>query len=214
MKLNSIRFLIFDLDGTLVDTSSGVVQSVNATLKFFGEPPRTDREIIKFIGFPLLEMFSAFSSKPYNLLWQKFQELGKDVITESAIAIDGVTETLVELRKRGYRLGIGTTKIHYHLEKIVRKFSWQETFEALVGADDVSRVKPHPDAFLKAMAILNGSETNTLIVGDTINDILAAKAASLPVALVESPYGNSDYPPIAAPDLKLKRISDLLSLLP
>ncbi len=214
MKLNSIRVLIFDLDGTLVDTSAGVVQSVNATLQYFGEPPRPDREIIKFIGFPLGEMFSAFSSKPYDLLWQKFQELGKDAITESAVAIDGVAETVAELRRRGYRLGIGTTKIHYHLEKIVRKFSWDKTFEALVGADDVPRVKPHPDAFLKAMAILKGSETNTLIVGDTINDILAARAASLPIALVESPYGNSDFPEAAAPDLSLKRFSDLLRILP
>ena len=213
MKLRNIKNLIFDLDGTLIDSSEGVVNTVNATLKHFGEPERTPPEITRFIGYPLEEMFHTFSHLPYPELWEKFQELGRDVITDFSQPIEGVDLVLKELHQRGYRLGIGTTKIHFHLDKIVRKFEWNQLFDALVGADDVPRVKPHPDAFLQVMSLLGGNTSNSLVVGDTINDLLAARAAGLTAAILPSPYGTSISSHSAAPDIKLKNFAELLQLL-
>lgn len=213
MNLDNIKNLIFDLDGTLIDSSKGVVIAVNATLKHFGEPERTPSEITRFIGFPLEEMFHAFSRRPYPELWRKFQELGRDVITDLSLPIEGVDPTLKELNHRGFKLGIGTTKIHYHLDKIVRKFEWNRLFGALVGADDVPRVKPYPDAFLRVMGLLEGDTSNSLVVGDTVNDLLAAHAAGFPAAILPSPYGSSIISHSAAPDFKLKNFAELLQLL-
>jgi phosphoglycolate phosphatase-like HAD superfamily hydrolase len=210
---SNIKHLIFDLDGTLIDSSEGVVIAVNRALESIGEKMRRPEEIKRFIGFPLEQMFQFFSNKSYKDFWENFQRVGIDEIATSAIPICGADETLHLLYGRGYKLGIGTTKMRIHLEKIITKLNWTPILSAFIGADDVAQVKPAPDVFIKVMQLLGGDISNSLVIGDTINDVIAAHSAGLPVVAVHSPFGDNRELEKSRPDVIIQNIKELPSVL-
>jgi len=211
--LAGIRYIIFDLDGTLVDSSEGVVIATNYALTKIGEPSRRPEEIIPFIGCPLEDMFQAFSEGEYEEFWRYFQEKGETAIASTTHMIGAADEVLRDLHRKKYIMGIGTTKMRIHVAKILARLNWEELISAYVGADDVARVKPAPDAFLKTMAALGGNKSNSLVVGDTINDVFAAKAAGLPIVAVKSPFGRKNELEQSNPDFLLESLADLPALL-
>ena len=204
--------LIFDLDGTLIDSSEGVIISTNYGLAAIGEKTREPEEIKKFIGYPLEVMFESFSNKSYPEFLKLFQLKAKEAVVESTVAIGRSGEVLEELYKRGYRLGIGTTKIRIHIEKILDKLNWRKYIVAYVGADDVTNVKPAPEAFVKAMKLMEADATNSVVIGDTVNDILAAQAAGVPAIAVKSIFGGNDKLKASNPDKMINNIEELLGI--
>ncbi len=204
--------LIFDLDGTLIDSSEGVVISTNYALTSIGEKAREPEEIKQFIGYPLEEMFASFSDKSYPEFWKYFQEKAKEAVVASTIPIGRSGEVLSELYDRGYRIGIGTTKIRVHIEKILDKLNWRKYIIAYVGADDVTNVKPAPEAFIKAMTLMEANSSNSVVIGDTVNDILAAQAAGIPVIGVKSIFGGNGKLQKSNPDRLINNIEELLEI--
>lgn len=204
--------LIFDLDGTLIDSSEGVVISTNYALESIGDKAREPDEIKQFIGYPLEEMFDSFSNKPYPEFWKYFREKAKEAVVASTVPIGRSGEVLKELYNRGYRLGIGTTKIRIHIEKILDKLNWQKYIFAYVGADDVTHVKPAPDPFIKAMALMESDSSNSVVIGDTVNDILAARAAGIPTIGVKSVFGGERKLIESNPDRLINNIEELLEI--
>lgn len=204
--------LIFDLDGTLIDSSEGVVISTNYALTSIGEKARKPDEIRKFIGYPLEDMFDSFSDKAYSEFWEYFQEKAKEAVVASTVPIGCSGDVLKELFGRGYRLGIGTTKIRVHIKKILDKLDWGKYIVAYVGADDVTDVKPAPEAFNKAMALMKTDASNSVVIGDTINDILAARAAGIPTIGVKSVFGGEKKLIESKPDRLINNIEELLGI--
>ena len=213
MKIDNIKNLIFDLDGTLIDSSKGVVKATNYALNRINEPIRSDEEITEFIGYPLEEMFLSFSDKSYREFREFFQEKAKEAVVAETEPLDGVEQVLRQLLDRGYRMAIGTTKISIHIEKILAKFRWEDIFVAYIGSDNVSRVKPDPEIFIKALNLLNSNKENTLVIGDTVNDIYAARGASLPSIGIRSPYNSRDKLETSNPDIIIDNINELLTIL-
>ncbi|MCX6827568.1 MAG: HAD family hydrolase [candidate division Zixibacteria bacterium] len=210
---NCIKNLIFDLDGTLIDSSAGVIEATNYALKAIGELPRNPMEIKRFIGCPLEEMFRNFSNKSYEQFWKYFQESGIEAIAVSAKPLDGANEVLYTLYRRGFKIGIGTTKMRIHVEKILKKLNWDIIVKTYVGGDDVARVKPAPDVYKKVMKLLEGDKTDSLVIGDTINDVIAARTAGLPVFAVKSPFGDNKELMRSNPDRILNNLLELPAIL-
>jgi HAD superfamily hydrolase (TIGR01549 family) len=213
LKFNGIRNVIFDLDGTLIDSSEGVAEATNYALGSIGEPARTKDEIRRFVGYPLEEMFRAFSDKSYTEFWEHFQSKARESVVASAVPLSDADAVLRGLHGRGYRLGIATTKIRIHIEKILAKHDWTNLVAAYVGADDVSRVKPNPEIFIRLMKLMGARESDTVVVGDTVNDVYAARKASLPVIAVRSPYGGDKKIEASRPDRILGNLTELLKIL-
>jgi 2-phosphoglycolate phosphatase len=207
------KCVIFDLDGTLIDSSAGVVAATNYALEQLGEKLRSHDEITAYIGFPLREMFTAFTTAPFEELRQHFQDHGKDAIVAATRPLPHADRVLRELCAAGYRLAIATTKIQVHIGPILDKCGWAELFETTVGGDEVASVKPAPDAFQLALDRLQSDRHRSIVVGDTVNDVLAARCAQLPVVAVTSPYGGIDRLQAAGATYFLASLQELPELL-
>lgn len=209
----SARYLIFDLDGTLIDSSAGVVDAVNYSLRRLGHPERRHEDISRYIGYPLKQMYADFGVGPFSELYRHFQDRAAETVVSSSYPLKGATDTIAHLRCRGWKMAIATTKVRRHVEAIVEKFGWEDTFDVLVGGDDVAKVKPDPEAFRLAMTRLGANPAQTLVIGDTVNDVLAAKAIPVTVVAVRSPYGGETDLRSSHPDYVIDSITDLEVLL-
>lgn len=205
----NFAFVIFDLDGTLIDSSDGVVDAVNYSLRQLGQPEQPPERIKPYIGYPLSSMYPEFTTAPYEELYRQFQTRAAETIVASTSVLDGVENTLRLLRGAGVAMAIASTKVGRHVQGIVEKFGWQDMFSALVGGDDVAHVKPQPDAFISAVEMMQADPGRTVVVGDTENDILAAHAAGLPAVAVTPPYGGEARLRAAAPEFFIERIADI-----
>lgn len=206
----SVRGIIFDLDGTLIDSSRGVIEATNYALRVIGAPERTDVEIKRFIGHPLEEMFAAFGAGPLDKLNAAFQERGRETITAASHPMPHVSALLPLLAEK-YRLAIATTKFRHHTSAIVKKLGWEKVFQVLASGDEVVRVKPAPDLVLLALNRLGLVASEVVMVGDTINDIFAAHAAGVKVIAVKSPFGDDNIE-LAGPNLVLESFAELIPL--
>jgi pyrophosphatase PpaX len=211
--LNQFSYLVFDLDGTLIDSSVGVVDAVNYSLKMMNQPEQPPERIARFIGFPLSHMYREFTQAPVEELRRHFHSRAAEVMVASAVVLDGVPETLEQLRRAGYKMAVATTKIRRHVEGIVEKNDWGRFFEALVASDEVVNVKPAPDAFRLAVERLGTTSQRAIVVGDTINDVHAAHAVPMKVVAVESPYGGLTELRASRPDYLIKVLPELPMLL-
>lgn len=204
--------IIFDLDGTLVDSSLGVVEATNYALEQMGQPRREYAEIARYIGYPLDVMFADFTDVSFEALASHFQVKARETVVASTRPLPAAHETVVSLHSRHYRLAIATTKIRIHVDLILYKCDWGRYFAATVGGDEVQSVKPAPDAFLLALKRLGATPQAAIVVGDTINDVLAAKAAGLPVVAISSPFGRDGELESSGADYHIKSITELPDL--
>ncbi|MEW5795642.1 MAG: HAD-IA family hydrolase [Candidatus Zixiibacteriota bacterium] len=211
--MRAIDCLIFDLDGTLIDSSVGVIDAVNYSLRMMNLPQQAPEKIVRYIGFPVEKMYADFGAKPVEELHHHFQSRAAQSMVASTVPLDGVDRTLMRLQADGYRMAIATTKIRPHLDGVIAKFGWGRLFETSVAADEVAAVKPAPDAFRLALRRLGASAGRALVVGDTINDVYAAHRVPVRVVAVESPYGGLDELQASRPDYFVRTLADLPGLL-
>ena len=211
--MKHIRFLVFDLDGTLIDSSDGVVESVNYSLRMMNQPEQPPEKIKPFIGFPLQQMYPVFTDAPIDELYRHFRVKADEVVVASSVMLDGVPEVLRTLKGNGYKMAIATTKVRRNIEGTLDKFGWHDVFDTTVGGDEVAQVKPKPDAFIQALEKLGGRPEQALVVGDTINDVLAAQAVPVGVVAVDCPYGGNEEVRALNPDHMIGSIRELPGLL-
>jgi phosphoglycolate phosphatase len=207
------RFLLFDLDGTLIDSSAGVVEAVNYSLRMTGQAERPAREISRCIGSPLRQMYAEFGVGPFEQLYRHFQDRAADSVIEASQPLPGADAVIAELHAAGYPMAIATTKVRRHVDQIVAKLGWAHYFGVVVGGDEVSLPKPDPAVFGLAISRLKGVSDRSIVIGDTINDVLAAQQLSLPVVAVRSPYGGDDQLLASNPDYVIDTIAQLPVLL-
>ena len=211
--MKQFNYLIFDLDGTLIDSSVGIVDAVNYSLRMMSQPEQPPERIAGFIGFPLSHMYREFTQAPVDELRRHFYTQAAESMVGSTVVLDGVQETLERLQSAGYKMAIATTKIRRHLDGVVAKFGWRSFFDALVASDEVENVKPAPDAFRLAVERLGTTPQKAIVVGDTINDVHAAQAVPMKVVAVESPYGGLVELKGSQPDYLIRKLSELPQLL-
>ena len=211
--MKGIKNIIFDLDGTLIDSSDGVVEAVNYSLQQMGQPTQPPKAIKRFIGYPLREMYKHFTDAPFDELHRHFQVKAADSVVTSTVILPGVQEVLYHLKGSGYQLAIATTKIRKHVDLILKKFHWEDIFTTWTGGDEVPHVKPAPDIMLLSLERLKAEPSETVVVGDTENDIVAAKKVPLKVIAVASPYDSNQQLLTAKPDYFIRTITELPELI-
>lgn len=203
------KTIIFDLDGTLIDSADGIVEAFNYAMTQNGLKSQPAEEIKKYIGYSLEHMFGQYTNSNSELLKSHFRVRAAKTVVNSTNPLEGADDTVASLFESGYKLGIATTKIRSNVDNILNKLGWENYFCRVIGGDEVTNIKPDPEQISSLMALMKTDPENTVIVGDTINDILPAKKLSVRSVAVKSPYGDSKEVMNLNPDFFIEEISHL-----
>ncbi len=208
-----IKAVIFDLDGTLIDSSDGIVEAFNYVLRQFNLPEQPHERISAMIGFPVESMFQELTGISEPEMKSAFRTKATQTVVKASQPLEGVNEVLSSLFDSGYKLGIATTKIRAHIDGILEKLEWREFFGAVIGGDEILQVKPHPEQFEALLKRMKSDCESAVVVGDTVNDILAARQLGITEIAVRSPYGNSLQVQQLRPHFFLEEIGELPEVL-
>lgn len=195
----AVDAVLFDLDGTLVDSLPDIALSANRMLTELGRPSRDIAEIRRFVGkgIPHLVMRcmtegAQASEQEIDAAIAVFRHHYAGINGQHTVVYPTVTDTLTQMRALGFKLACVTNKAEAFTLPLLEKLDLARHFDAVVSGDTLPVKKPDP-AMLEHACTLLGSP-RALMIGDSANDALAARAAGLPVLLVS--YGYSEGAPV------------------
>lgn len=180
------RYVIFDLDGTLLDTLDDLADSVNAALKTHGYPLRTREEVRSFVGNGVgrlieLSVPEGTSCEDTELCLAAFKEIYAAGCRNKTAPYEGICALLAELKTAGVGVAIVSNKIDSAVKTLAEAY-FSGLIRVAVGEREREgvRKKPHPDTLLQAMTVMGASPADTVYVGDSEVDILTARNAGVP----------------------------------
>lgn len=170
------KTIIFDVDGTLIDATEGIIKSVKYTIEKFDLDLPTDDILLTFVGPPIQDS----CKKIFNMTSDDAQLFANCFRTQYANGdvfiskvYDGIYELLDFLKKQEYRLGVATYKRQDYAIELMKHFSFDKFFDSICGADNENKLKKI-DILKNCMNELMGKNENTIMVGDSLHDAKAA----------------------------------------
>jgi pyrophosphatase PpaX len=209
-----IRTVLFDLDGTLIDSVRLILDSYHHTLATHGLPPRTDEEWLEGVGTPLSAQFAAWQETDGMLdaLIATYREYNLKHHDRMVTAYPGVVDVVRVLKEDGIATGLVTSKNRSGALRGLTLARLESLMDVLVCADEVENPKPHPEPVEKAVRLLGSDPATTVYVGDSIHDMRSGRAAGVRTAAVLwGPFGRSHLEG-AQPDYWLEKPAELLTL--
>ena len=193
--------ILFDLDGTLVDTAPDLMRAHNHVMKLFGYPTKSTNEIRNLVGQGAGAMlgrsiwgqakkeFSKIEDeKIKNKMVKEFVDFyGKNIVNESTL-INGVKEFLIWAKKKNISMAVCTNKQEHLSVDLLKKIGIYDFFEYVAGHNTFDYCKPDPRHLTSVIEILDGDIKKSLMIGDSETDANAAKEAGIPVILLEDGY--------------------------
>jgi phosphoglycolate phosphatase len=208
-----IKYLVFDFDGTLADTTEGIVQTTRATFARMGLPMPDNADIRLGIGLPLKGALHT-AGLPENRLDEGadiYHEVFYEIAPKHITIYPGVREGLERLAAKGFRMGIATSRSEHSLIMLLEEHGIRQYFEVLGSVGCVEKPKPAPDLVLWVMDRMGADPSETMVIGDTTYDIQMGTAAGCRTCAVT--YGNHPVEILrtASPDLIVDDLRDLAS---
>lgn len=213
-----IKNIIFDFDGTLVDTAPLIIKTMQAAMKELELPEKSEEECRSTIGLRLEEIPAVLwpethdLSERYATTYRRiFDKLKRPLNVE---CFPDVIDSLRSLHSDGYNMAIASSRSHKSLEEYVNLFGLSDCFSMLIGGNDVINGKPSPDPVLAILNAQGWNAAETLTVGDAPVDILMGKAAGTLTCGVT--YGNSTYEEVDAvrPDFLITSFKRFRMMMP
>ncbi len=209
-KFEDIRGVAFDLDGTLVDSAPGLAAAVDMALYALELPVAGEERVITWIGN------GADVLMERALTWARqelFDRYYGEVAEEGTFLFPHVADTLGALQAKGLPLGLVTNKPTPFVAPLLEALDIAKYFSVVIGGDDVQNKKPHPDPLLLVAERMGIAPQQMLFVGDSRNDIQAAKAAGCPSVGLTYGYNYGEAIDLSQPDVIYQSINDLLPAL-
>jgi len=193
--------ILFDLDGTLVDTAPDLMNAHNHVMKKFGYESKSDDEIKSLIGKGADSMISRSLWKSAKIELKKIQEkeikqkmvnefisfYGKNILVKSKL-IDGVIDFLKWCKKNNISMAVCTNKQEHLATDLLKKIKINDYFEYVAGCNTFDYCKPDARHLTNVVEIMDGDLKKTIMIGDSEVDALSAQNASLPFVLLEDGY--------------------------
>lgn len=216
----TIKHIIFDLDGTLINSVPDIATALNHTLSLFNIPSVEESRVKNWVGKGIDTLLDyaiedagtdqSIKEEALNTIKKKYLEC----CTEKTHLYANVIETLSLLREKQIELTIATNKPSAMISPILRKLQIDSFFSLHIGGDEVTNKKPHPEMLHKCMETLGFNSVQTLMVGDSSNDILAAKSANIPVAALTYGYNHGQPIEDKNPDFILNSFDEIMKIIP
>ncbi|MDQ0161976.1 pyrophosphatase PpaX [Aeribacillus alveayuensis] len=207
MKINTI---LFDLDGTLINTNDLIIESFLHTLNYYYPNQYKREDVLSFIGPPLIDTFQSIDEERVEEMVARYRKFNHEQHDALVKEYDTVYETVKALHENGFNLGIVTTKIRSTVNMGLKLTRMDAFFDVVVTLDDVENAKPHPEPIFKALKQLDAMPEEAIMVGDNHHDIEAGKNAGTKTAGVAWSIKGEEYIRSYHPDYLLKKMSDLL----
>jgi pyrophosphatase PpaX len=211
----AIRTVLFDLDGTLIDSIELILASYRHTLAAHGRPQVPDEEWMRGVGTPLRVQLAKWADSPEELqaLVATYRDFNLANHDQMIRPYPGIAELMRGVRSAGLRTGVVTSKNREGTRRGLGLFGLEQFIEILVCADDVQRPKPHPEPVERAVRQLDADPASTIFVGDSIHDLHSGRGAGvLTGAVLWGPFRREELEP-AGPDFWLETPEDLKRLL-
>ncbi|VAV88120.1 Phosphoglycolate phosphatase [hydrothermal vent metagenome] len=191
--------IIFDLDGTLVDSAPDLCGALNHVLRQAGRPEMDIARVRHMVGDGaralIIKGFSTSGDLPdangINAILQDFLDFYLDNITAQTVIFPGALNVLKKLAEMNIPLGLCTNKAIKLTTKLMAESGLSGYFSAIIGGDSFDYCKPDPRHLTSTLNDMKASPDGAVMVGDSINDILAAKAAGIPVICASFGYSKT-----------------------
>jgi pyrophosphatase PpaX len=209
------RTVLFDLDGTLIDSIRLILDSYHHTMATHGLPARSDADWLAGLGTPLTVQLSEWAHDPerMTLLIETYREYNLRNHDTMVTAYPGVVGMIRAIRRAGHRTGIVTSKNRTGAVRGLRRIGLEEDIEIIIGADDVTRPKPHPEPILTALQRLGEQAESTIYIGDSTHDMESGRSAGVATgAVLWGPF-QRDHLESTQPTHWLDHPDDVLRLL-
>jgi pyrophosphatase PpaX len=210
--MSKITTVLFDLDGTLINTNDLIISSFLNTLNHYYPNQYKEIDVLPFMGPPLEESFGGLNPEKVDEMCAHYRAYNHEHHDELVTEFEGVYETVETLYKQGYKLAIVSTKVRDVVLKGLDLMKLRPFFEVVITLDEVENAKPHPEPIEKALKELGASPQEAIMVGDNHHDILAGKNAGVLSAGVAWSAKGRDHLAQYEPDVMLETMPDLLEV--
>lgn len=212
-----VKNLIFDFDGTLVDTAPLIIKTMQATMRVMNLPIRDNEQCRAVIGLRLEEI--------PDILWpdhsgigEEFSKTYRSIFNElkfplNVVCFPKVTKTLRILLSKGYGMAVASSRNHKSLNEYLRIFGISDCFSTVIGGDDVKNGKPAPDSVLEILEAEGWNPEETLVIGDAEYDIVMGREAGTLTCAVTYGYGSLKELTSVNPDFMIPNFDHLLTIL-
>ena len=209
--MTRITTVLFDLDGTLIDSIRLILDSYHHTLSVHGIPARTDDDWLRGIGTPLRAQFAEWAESPgIEAMIATYRDYNLAHHDSRVLPYPGIVEMVRAVRQAGFLTGLVTSKNRSGALRGLKLCGLDDAMDVLVGADDVEHPKPHPEPVLKALNHLGQPPDAAVYVGDSIHDMESGRAAGvLTAAVLWGPFGR-EHLQGTRPDYWLERPEQLM----
>ena len=224
MKLNNKKVIIFDLDGTLINSAPDLTVAVNHMLETLNRDTFSGDIIHGWVGNGALVLVKRALSADRTIdetldaelvdnALRIFLDFYAQNLCNETVPYENVTETLHALKEKGYRLTIVTNKPFAFVDPILKGLGLEGLFELILGGNSLPQKKPDPAPLLYVCDKLNVSVGECVMVGDSKNDILAANACGMQSVGVTYGYNYGESIGVYEPDIIIDNFEDLLKFL-
>lgn len=182
--MNQYKAVVFDLDGTLLNTLEDLTDSVNAALAAFGQPQKTIEQIRTYVGNGIRNLMKRSvtdgeENPDFEKIFQKFREHYKEHCQDKTRPYDGVMDLLRTLKEKGIKMAIVSNKADFAVKELNAYYFKEFNMTAIGEREGIAR-KPAPDSVLSALQELGVSPDQAVYVGDSEVDLETAARAELP----------------------------------
>ena len=213
-----LRTILFDFDYTLADSSPGVIACTNFALEALGLPAAAPDVIRRTIGLSLEDAFArivggSIPEEHFITAGKAFDRLfirrADAIMADHTVIFPYVAAAVAALRRRGFALGIVSSKFRYRVEHVLEREDLRGDFDVIVGREDVTAAKPNPEGLFTAMSALGGVPSTTCYVGDSVTDANAARQAQAHfIAVLSGVTTRADFDS-HAPNAVIASVADL-----
>jgi phosphoglycolate phosphatase len=216
------ELILIDLDGTLIDTVPDLADAVDVMMRALGMPERGEHSVRQWIGngaerLVRRALIDSLDGEPDDELFRRaypvFLQAYESNVCELSRPYPGVLEGLAFLKSAGYRVGCVTNKPARYTEPLLKALGMFDDFAIVVSGDTLPQQKPHPEPLLHAARFFGVAPESALMIGDSINDVRAARAAGFAVVCVPYGYNHGHDIREADPDAVIDSLEALRDLL-